>query len=209
MQCYYCKKHGHYESECRQKQAYHLSGRKHVSNHTGETSRGMFLSCHKTEEQPKYLWLLDSGCNNHMTGNKDLLSCIDYSISSYMTLGNHSLVKVQGRGIVPILTKQDVRKDINNVYHVPDMKHNLLIVGQLIEHGYKVLFEGESCRIYDKTPNIKLIFEIHMTQNRMFPLTLRTGNLIQTYEQSASTPNETMVLHTRFGHLPFQSLGLL
>jgi hypothetical protein len=144
-----------------------------------------------------------------MTGNKDLLSCIDYSISSDMTLGNDSLVKVQGRGTVPILTKQDVKKDINNVYHVPDMKHNLLIVGQLIEHGYKVLFEGESCRIYDKTPNIKLISEIHMTQNRMFPLTLRTANLIQTYEQSAYTPNETMVWHTRFGHLPFQSLSLL
>jgi hypothetical protein len=144
-----------------------------------------------------------------MTGNKDLLSCIDYSISSYMTLGNYSLVKVQGRGTVPIRTKQDVKKDINNVYHVPDMKHNLLIVGQLIEHGYKVLFEGESCRIYDKTPNIKLISEIHMTQNRMFPLTLRTANLIQTYEQSASTPNETMVWHTIFGHLPFQSLSLL
>jgi hypothetical protein len=49
----------------------------------------------------------------------------------------------------------------------------------------------------------------HMTQNRMFPLTLRTTNLIQPYAQSATTPNETMVWHTRFGHLPFQSLSLL
>jgi transposase InsO family protein len=144
-----------------------------------------------------------------MTGNKDLLSCIDSSISSDITLGNDSLVKVQGKGTVPILTKQNVKKDINNVYHVPDLKHNLLSVGQLIEHGYKVLFEGASCRIYDKTPNRKLISEIHMTQNRMFPLTLRTANLNQTYAQSASIPNETMVWHTRFGHLPFQSLSLL
>jgi hypothetical protein len=209
IQCYYCKKYGHYESECRKKQADHLSGRAHVSNHTGETSGGMFLSCHKTEEQPKDLWLLDSGCNNHMTGNKDLLSCIDSSISSDITLGNDSLVKVQGKGTVPILTKQNVKKDINNVYHVPDLKHNLLSVGQLIEHGYKVLFEGASCKIYDKTPSRKLISEIHMTQNRMFPLTLRTANLIQPYAQSASTLNETMVWHTRFGHLPFQSLSLL
>jgi hypothetical protein len=67
-----------------------------VSNHTGDTSRGMFLSCHKTEEQPKDLWLLDSGCNNHMTGNKELLSCIDSSISYDITLG---------KGTVPILTK--------------------------------------------------------------------------------------------------------
>jgi hypothetical protein len=68
-----------------------------VSNHTGENLGGMFLSCHKTEQQPKDLWLLDSGCNNHMTGNKDLLSCIDSSISSDITLGNDYLVKVQGK----------------------------------------------------------------------------------------------------------------
>jgi hypothetical protein len=97
IQCYYCKKYGHYESECRNKQADHLSSRAHVSNHTGENSRGMFLSCHKTEQQPKDLWLLDSGCSNHMTSNKELLSCIDSSISSDITLGNDYLVKVQGK----------------------------------------------------------------------------------------------------------------
>jgi hypothetical protein len=48
-----------------------------------------------------------------------------------------------------------------------------------------------------------------MTPNRMFPLTLRTTNLSQPYAQSTSTLNETMVWHTIFGHLPFQSLSLL
>jgi hypothetical protein len=132
-----------------------------VSNHTGENSRGMFISCHKTEQQPKDLWWLDSGCSNHMTGNKDLLSCIDSSLSSNITLGNDSLVKVQGKGIVPILTKQNVNKDINNVYHVSYLKHNLLSVGKLIEHDYKVLFEGASCKIYEKNPSRKLISKIH------------------------------------------------
>jgi hypothetical protein len=75
-----------------------------------------------------------------MTANKDLLSCIDSSISSHITLGNYSQVQVQGKGTVHIFIKQNVKKDINNVYHVPDLKHNLLSVGQLIEHGYKVLF---------------------------------------------------------------------
>jgi transposase InsO family protein len=144
-----------------------------------------------------------------MTGNKELLSCLDSSISSDITLGNDHLVKVQGKGTVPILTKQNVKKDICNVYHVPDLKHNLLSVGQLIEKGYKVLFEGASCKIYDRKPSRKLISEIYMTPNRMFPLTLRTANLSQPYAQSASTLNETMVWHTRFGHLPFQSLSLL
>jgi hypothetical protein len=141
----------------------------------------MFLLCHKTKEKHKDIWLLDSGCSNHMTGNKYLLSRIDSSISSDITLGNDSLVKFQGKCTVPILTKQNVKKDINNVYHVPYLKHNMLSVGQLIEHGYKVLFEGASCRIYEKTLSTQLIYEIHMNRNRMFLLTLRTANLIQSY----------------------------
>jgi len=93
------------------------------------------------KEQPKDLWLLDRGCNNHMICNKDLLSCIDSSISSDITLGNYSLVKFQGKGTLPILTKQNVKKDIKNVYNVLELKHNLLSAEQLIEHGYKALFE--------------------------------------------------------------------
>lgn len=169
----------------------------------------MFLSCHNFEEQQKDLWLLDSGCNNHMTCNQDLISCIDFSVSSDITLGDDSLVKFQGKGTVPVLTKQDVKKDIHDVYHVPDLKHNLLSVGQLIEHGYKVLFEGSTCRIYDKPPSRKLISEIHMTRNRMFPPTLRTANMTQPYPQTAPTPNEVVLWHARFGHIPFQSLSLM
>jgi hypothetical protein len=89
------KNFGHYESECRKKHPDQLSFIAHISHHEGETSKGMFLSCHKNEEHHKDLWLLESGCNNHMTGNKDLLSCIDSSMSSDITLGNDSLVKVQ------------------------------------------------------------------------------------------------------------------
>jgi hypothetical protein len=203
IQCYYCKKYEQYGSQRQKKQANHLSGREHVSNHEGETLDGMFLSCQKTEEQHKELWSLDIGCNNHMKDNKDLHSCIDYSISSDITLGNDSLVKVQGKGTVPILTKQNVKKDTNNVYHVLDLKDNLLSVGNIIEHGYKVFFEGASCRIYNKTPSKKLISEIHLARNRMLPLTLRATNLIQSYAQSSSTSNEMMFWHAIFGHLPF------
>jgi hypothetical protein len=144
-----------------------------------------------------------------MTGNKYLLSYIDSSISSDITLGDDSLVKVQGKRTVPILTKQDVKKDRNGVYHVLDLKHNLLSGGQLVKNGYKVIFEGASCRIYDKPPRRKMISEIHMTRNRMFPLTLRIAKLIQSYAQSASFPIETMIQHAIFGHLPFPSLSLL
>ena len=42
------------------------------------------------------IWYLDSGCNNHMTGNLNLFSSLDNSIQTDVTLG---------KGIVGILTK--------------------------------------------------------------------------------------------------------
>jgi hypothetical protein len=77
-----------------------------------------------------------------MAGKKKIFSCISSSLSLDITLGDDSLVKFQGKGTLPIFTKHDVKKDIHDVYHVPNMKHNLLSVGQLIEHGYKVIFEA-------------------------------------------------------------------
>jgi hypothetical protein len=87
-----------------------------------------------------------------MTGNKELLSCIDSSISSDITLGNDYLVKVQGKGTVPILTKQNVKKDINNVYHVLDLKHNLLSVRQLIELAIRYFLREHLAKYMTKTP---------------------------------------------------------
>ena len=46
-----------------------------------------------------------------------------------------------------ICTKQGEKKEIQNVYFFPGMKHNLMSVGQLIHNGYKVLMENEKCVI--------------------------------------------------------------
>jgi hypothetical protein len=73
IQCFYCKKYGHFQSECRKKQFDLNKERAHVSKIEGETSEALFLSCQLTEQiHNKDVWLLDSGCSNHMTGNHDL-----------------------------------------------------------------------------------------------------------------------------------------
>ena len=137
----------------------------------------MFLSCHLSEDkQSEDLWLLDSGCSNHMTSNKRLLSSLDASITSEITLGDRTSIKAEGKGIVPILTKQNQNKYIPDVYYVSQLKHNLLSVGQLMEHGYDVLFQKNTCNIYDKYPHKILIAKVEKTKNRMFRLTHRSQN---------------------------------
>jgi hypothetical protein len=57
----------------------------------------MLISYHTSEEgHTKELWLLDSGCNNHMIGNKELISSIDTSIKFEITLDDDSQVKSLG-----------------------------------------------------------------------------------------------------------------
>jgi hypothetical protein len=211
IQCYYCKKFGHYESECRKKQADLNRGRENVTNTEEGTSESMFFSCQVTEEASNNhdLWLLDSGCNNHMTGNKDLFSSLDSSVTSQIKLGDDYQKKVVGKGIIYVLTKQDEKKDIHDVYYVPGLRHNLMSVGQMNEHGYKVIFEGSKCTILDKPPSKKIIATIQMTKNRMFPLILRNVSLSQSYAQNVSSSDETWLWHLRYGHLPFSSLSLL
>lgn len=51
----------------------------------------------------------------------------------------------------------------------PNLAHNLLSVGQLMDGGYSILFDDNSCYVKDKKSG-QIIVSIPMAQNRMFPL---------------------------------------
>ena len=53
----------------------------------------------------------------------------------------------KGKSIITILTKQNENKSIHNVFYVPDLKHNLISVGQLSQSSYDVRFKGTTCTI--------------------------------------------------------------
>ena len=81
------------------------------------------LKCNVVQESPHDIWYLNSGCNNHMTGNF-FFSSLDNSVKTNVTLGNNVQLTVLGKSIVSILTKQGESKYIPDVYHVEGMKHN-------------------------------------------------------------------------------------
>ena len=110
-----------------------------------------------------------------MTGHKYLISNLDTSATATISLGDNHLVKASGNGVVPVLTKHDEVKNIYDVYYVPNLKHNLLSVGQLMAHGYDINFHDTYCKIFD--PNREFVAKIYMTKNRLFPLEMRSGNM--------------------------------
>jgi hypothetical protein len=89
-------------------------------------------------------WLIDSGCTNHMTNNHDLFKELDGIAISKVKIGNGDYIDVKGKGIV-ILNSLSGLKYISDVLYVPDIDQNLLSVGQLMEKGFKVMFEDQWC----------------------------------------------------------------
>ena len=73
----------------------------------------MFLACHTMHEPSDNVCLLDSGCSNHMTGNKDLVANLDQSMKTEVKLGTDKTMDVDGKGVINIMTKKGESKTIS------------------------------------------------------------------------------------------------
>ncbi|KAL8104029.1 hypothetical protein AgCh_028307 [Apium graveolens] len=93
-----------------------------------EKDESMLLVSNVQEESLDDVWYIDSGCSNHMTGNKNCFVNFDESVQREVRTGNNNRLVIKGCGDVPIQTKQGTNY-ISSVHYVPDLKHNLLSVG--------------------------------------------------------------------------------
>ena len=98
-------------------------------------------------------WYVDSGCSNHMTGNKKLFVEFDDKFKSEVKLGDGKTHKISRKGVITIDTKGGNSKLIYDVHYVPKLTQNLLSVGQLLQRGYMVNFDNGECIIIDKKKN--------------------------------------------------------
>jgi len=91
--------------------------------------------------------------------------------------GNNSKAAAIGKGQVLIQTSRDYSHTITDVLFVPDLKTNLLSIGQLQEKGYDISIKDGFCRIQDA--KLGLIAQVKLTRNRGFPFYLH--NIHHTY----------------------------
>jgi hypothetical protein len=90
--------------------------------------------------------VLDSGCTNHMTGEKDMFTSFKEKDCSSDTImfGNNSEGKVHGYGNIAI----DTDHSISKVLLIDSLDYNLLSVSQLYEMGYSYLFTNKGVTIF-------------------------------------------------------------
>ena len=103
------------------------------------------MVCHVKEETQQNMWYLDTGCSNHMCGDKMMFSNLDETFCNTVKFSDNSTVFFLGKGMVTLQTKENSSHTISNVLFVPNLKTNLLSVGQLQEKGYENSIKDGVC----------------------------------------------------------------
>ena len=199
VECYHCHKLGHYQYECYDKE-------KETKVNFVETEGEMLLMAYidKKENSSGDTCYLDSGCSNHMCGNKSLFYDLDETFRETVKLGNNSCMSDIGKGDIKFHMKNNTVQTITNVFYVPDLKSNLISMGQLQERGYIIIIQQSRCQIHH--PEKGLIAKAKMTTNHMFPLHIQDD--VQKC-LSTKVQDSTWLWHLHYGHLSFKGLKTL
>nr|GEZ21277.1 integrase, catalytic region, zinc finger, CCHC-type, peptidase aspartic, catalytic [Tanacetum cinerariifolium] len=94
------------------------------------------------------LFIVDSGCSKHMTGNRKLLINFVEKFLGTVKFGNDQIAPILGYGD---LVQRAVT--IKRVYYVKGLNHNLFSVGQFCDADLEVAFRKSTCFIRDLKGN--------------------------------------------------------
>ena len=150
VECYKCHKLGHFQIECPQwdeeanyadpeeneemlLMAYIDTDNESEESEDEITEKALMTSTEKQGKKRRRAWFLDSGCSNHMTGDIELFTTMDGKFKHSVKLGNNKRMEVTGRGNV-ILVLNKAIYTITDVYYIPELKNNLLSLGEVDCH---------------------------------------------------------------------------
>ena len=161
------------------------------------TNEGLLLMVQDEENiNNDTLWYLDSGASNHMCGHEHLFKEMQKIEDGHVSFGDALKKEVKGRGTIHFLQKDGVMGLIQDVYYVPNLKTNILSMGQLTEKGYSIFLKDRLLNLKDKKE--RLVARVEIGRNRMYKLNLRS---IREKCLRVDVEDKASLWHLRFGHL--------
>nr|GFA15489.1 retrovirus-related Pol polyprotein from transposon TNT 1-94 [Tanacetum cinerariifolium] len=148
------------------------------------------------------LFIVDSWCSKHMTGNLKLL--INF-VEKFL-----GTVKFRNDQIAPILGYGDLVQGaitVKRVYYVEGLNHNLFSVGQFCDADLEVAFRKSTCYICDLKGN-DLLAGSRGTD--LYSITLQDTSCPNPICLMAkATSSQAWLWHRRLSHLNFDTINLL
>ncbi|XP_012834035.1 PREDICTED: uncharacterized protein LOC105954897 [Erythranthe guttata] len=137
--CKSCKNTDHSYSKCPRKN----KDDKDEANFSKHEEDQLF-SCMNGQKEFENVWYVDSACRNHMCGDRSIFVEIDTNHYSKIKLGDGSILEARGKGAIDVNKNGGNQKLIKDVLFVPSITQNLLSVGQLMQKGYRLLFDDNA-----------------------------------------------------------------
>ena len=154
MKCFYCKKAGHIQSQCRKKSADEKNGvvkpsttiTKKESSNNAQAKLELWVAIEKLCAKVVHSngaddhWIIDSGATRHMTSHKDWYSSLrPIGDDTVVAVGNDAKCPAKGLGTIYFMTNDSATKNLSDVLYVPDIKRNLLsVVATITDRDLKV-----------------------------------------------------------------------
>ncbi|KAK3119631.1 hypothetical protein QOZ80_9AG0673040 [Eleusine coracana subsp. coracana] len=147
-------------------------------------------------------WIVDSGCSNHMTNDyKKLEDMADYKGRRVVLTADNTKLPISHVGKATISRYGPQQLQLEKVYHVPELKKNLLSVPQLIAEGKYVLFGPNKVAIFGQVKVIGTPIMEGKRRQSVYVLSVQEAYVDKTRK------NETGDLwHARLGHVNYNKL---
>ena len=145
------------------------------------------------------LWIVDSGCTRHMTGDLKLLRNFVSKFIGTVRFGNDHFAAIMGYG-----DYVSGNIEISRVYYVEGLGHNLFSVGQFCDGDLEVAFREKSCFVRDLQGNDLMS---GTRSNSLYTISMSdmiASSPICLLSKAEST--KSWLWHKRMSHLNFKTM---
>uniref|UniRef100_A0A2N9IPG8 Integrase catalytic domain-containing protein n=1 Tax=Fagus sylvatica TaxID=28930 RepID=A0A2N9IPG8_FAGSY len=194
LECWNCGKTGHIRKNCWELKKKNENDSANVV--TEEVHDALLLSV----DSPIESWVLDSGASFHTTAHQEIIQNYVAGDFGKVYLADDEALDVVGMGDVRITLPNGSVWLLQKVRHVPELKRNLISVGQLDTEGHAILFMGGTWKI---------------TKGAMVVARgKKTGTLYMTTSPRdtiavAEAGTDTNLWHRRLGHMSEKGMKVL
>ena len=102
----------------------------------------MITEVHMTVNANPFDWWFDFGAMMYVCNNKEQFKTYDESsIEQQVLIGNHNKAKVLGKDTVEVKMTSDKMLILTNVFHVPNIKKNIVYANLSCKSGVKAILE--------------------------------------------------------------------
>jgi len=106
-----------------------------------------------------------------MTGSKAAFFELDDDVTGMVKFDDSSRVEIRGHGTIIFRCQNGEHRALTDVYYIPQLRFSIINIGQLDEHGSKVLIKDGVLRIKDQEQ--RLLAKVKRSLNRLYLLDLK------------------------------------